>query len=347
MKQPWIASPLFDCCWFLAPSIAPVFLVLLFPSFFGEQAVQLSPVMWVLLVLLVDVAHVYSTVYRTYFKASARKKYATVLRVVPVLVWIVGVVLFALESMWFWRCLAYMAVFHFVRQQYGFLRIYSRGSTVPRWVRLLHTVVIYAVTVLPVAIWHCTGPKNFNWFVEGDFLYYPMPAAVLLCRGLFFVALVAYAASEIYLWLIHHQYAIPRIALVAGTATSWYVGIVLYNGDLAFTMLNVLAHGIPYMALVWVCEKGEVHKSNSRLLSVVFSKYGVVVFVGIITAMGYVEEALWDVWVWHEHREIFSSFSWLQSLYSHQFAAFLVPLLSLPQAVHYVLDGFIWKTDKG
>lgn len=344
MKQQWIRSPLFDSIWFLAPTIVPVLTVVLFPAFFREQATQLSPAMWVVLILLVDVAHVYSTVYRTYCNAKARKQYATLLRVVPLAVWAVGIALFAINPLLFWRCLAYMAVFHFVRQQYGFLRLYSRGSAMPHWIQVLHTASIYAVTLLPIAIWHVTGPKNFNWFVEGDFLYYPMPAFATACTVLFAAVLLAYGASEFYLWRTQRQYAIGRIALVLGTAASWYIGIVVCNGDLAFTMLNVLAHGIPYMALVWVREKSTAHTSNSKAFALVFGNYGVFLFFAVIAAMGYVEEALWDVWIWREHGNIFGVFAWLQPLYHHSLAVVVVPLLSLPQATHYVLDGFIWKS---
>src|SRR5262249_61738873 len=39
--------------------------------------------------------------------------------------------------------------------------------------------------------------------------------------------------------------------LVATTAACWYAGIVAQNSDYAFTVTNVLIHGIPYMALVY------------------------------------------------------------------------------------------------
>jgi hypothetical protein len=44
---------------------------------------------------------------------------------------------------------------------------------------------------------------------------------------------------------------LPRNLVIAGTFLSWYVGIVHFNSDLAFTAINVMSHGIPYMALVW------------------------------------------------------------------------------------------------
>jgi len=59
------------------------------------------------------------------------------------------------------------------------------------------------------------------------------------------------------------------------------------------------------------------------------------------------EEGFWNIWVWHEpeHEGLFALFhenigdlepgsAWL---------GLVVPLLSVPQVTHYIIDGFIWK----
>jgi hypothetical protein len=35
------------------------------------------------------------------------------------------------------------------------------------------------------------------------------------------------------------------------TGLSWRVGIVALDSDLALTMITVIAHGVPYFALIW------------------------------------------------------------------------------------------------
>ncbi|MGZ3476685.1 MAG: hypothetical protein ACXWUG_22920, partial [Polyangiales bacterium] len=52
-----------------------------------------------------------------------------------------------------------------------------------------------------------------------------------------------------------------------------------------------------------------------------------------------IEEGLWDRFVWHDHEHLFGE----GELLSPRALAFLVPLLALPQAVHYALDGVIWR----
>jgi hypothetical protein len=49
--------------------------------------------------------------------------------------------------------------------------------------------------------------------------------------------------------------------------------------------------------------------------------------------------------VWRERGEIFGLFAALPQLMSKEALAIIVPLLSLPQTTHYVLDGFIWKRE--
>ena len=343
MKQAWIRSAAFDSLWILAPGIIPVLLLLIFPDFFAEQSAEISPFFWVMLVLVVDVAHVHSSLYRTYFSPVARKKYSSLFKAVPFICWLVGVVLYTIGPMVFWRCLAYLAVFHFIRQQYGFLRIYARTEKLPRWIMHIHSITIYAVTFIPIAIWHVTGPKNFNWFVEGDFLYLQDPALGFALKIVFFILVCIYLLSEWYVWLRYKQYNVPRFLLVAGTAASWYMGIVLFDGDLSFTALNVISHGIPYMALIWVTERKQAANTPSKFMKLVFSYYGVLLFVGIVILFAYVEEGLWDALVWRERKELFSSFYFLKPLKNIHLLSFIIPVLALPQTVHYVLDGFIWK----
>jgi len=69
-------------------------------------------------------------------------------------------------------------------------------------------------------------------------------------------------------------------------------------------------------------------------------------FVGLLILFAYVEEGLWDGFIWKEHASVFSIFSGLPSISNDTILALTVPLLALPQSTHYVLDGFIWRMRK-
>lgn len=345
-SQPWIYAGWLDGLFILLPPFAALACVLLFPQVFSQYQEKMPTAWWVFLILLVDVSHVYTTIYRTYLDPRAWKEQRALLLLVPLLSWVGGVVLYALGSDLFWRVLAYLAVFHFVRQQYGFLRIYSRRELQGRWGQLTDTLTIYLATIYPLIYWHFTGPRNFNWFVDGDFIYLRGQGIVTAAGIVYALVLSAYIVKEGMRAFEERSINIPKQLLVAGTALSWYFGIVYFNGDLAFTLLNVVSHGIPYMALVWVYGRRRYYRETAprtRLLRNIFSDYGIVLFIGIVALLAYLEEGLWDGLVWREHDSVFAWFNSLPVMAETPVMAVLAPLLALPQLTHYVLDGFIWK----
>jgi hypothetical protein len=119
---------------------------------------------------------------------------------------------------------------------------------------------------------------------------------------------------------------------------SWYLGIVVWNSDLAFTLTNVVAHGVPYFTLVWIRNRQEPH-SRSTKLSWRATLLGIFCFC-LLAAL--LEESLWDRWVWLEHLTLFPFVTYLPSIPDTGWIV-LLPLLALPQVTHYILDGFIWR----
>ena len=77
---------------------------------------------WISAVLLIDVAHVWSTSFRVYFDKEELKRRFWLYLLVPIFGYAVGVALYSEGELTFWRALAIVAVFHFVRQQYGWGR---------------------------------------------------------------------------------------------------------------------------------------------------------------------------------------------------------------------------------
>lgn len=174
---------------------------------------------------------------------------------VPLLALVGGVLLYSASELVFWRVLAYLAVFHFIRQQYGFMRIYARGQSHSRifWERYerpIDAAAIYLATLYPLVYRH-THHHHFQWFVEGDFFEIPYSIFVHYCRWslcpeprfILHEGNLPFQAS----WFLNA----PKNLLLGGTALSWYFGIVYFNGDLTFTLTNVVSHGVPYFALIW------------------------------------------------------------------------------------------------
>jgi hypothetical protein len=348
-QQPWIDSPVADLVFIIAPPFVCLAAIIAWPGIF-QQAVGMSDAWWAVLILLTDVAHVYSTLYRTYWDREAFALHKTKLQLIPLLGFIAGVLLYSFSSALFWRVLAYVAVFHFIRQQYGFVKIYTRKLQLPRWLRIWDTVTIYAATLYPLLYWHCSADRNFNWFVKNDFVLWQAPHWIVSVLGTMYITiLLLYIIKEIWL-LIHTGYFNwPKNAVVIGTVLSWYFGIVYFNGDMAFTLLNVISHGVPYMALIWMYGKKRVKDSSAppgKWMKLAFGPFGWCLFLLVLFLLAYAEEGLWDMAVWKEHKNIFGIFYWIKLQIPDAALALLVPLLALPQITHYIIDGFIWRIKK-
>jgi hypothetical protein len=337
--QPWIRSATFDLAFIVGPALFATAIALVLTGS-GHADAGVSLWNWALLVIGIDVAHVYSTLYRTYLDPVERRALSGWLIATPLLAWIAGVLFYLWSPAAFWSALAYTAVFHFIRQQYGFLMLYARTErALPAWCRYLDRVAIYGATLFPLLYWHTHLPRPFSWFVDGDFI--GLPRWLWSGLGPLYPALFAtWMAKEAWVAIRHGHINVPRIAIVAATAISWYVGIVAASGDLVFTLTNVVAHGIPYMALTWLFARNRDQRLRRRSF---FVARWIPVVLGLLVLLAFVEEGLWDGLVWREHLTLFPGFQWLPQVAGLSALTLLVPLLTVPQLTHYILDGVIWR----
>lgn len=342
--QPWLNSALSDVIFILSPAFFSLLLVFIFPEKF-QNSKDFPLAYWVFLIVFIDVAHVYSTLYRTYFNTENLRKQSALLITIPVLCYIIGVIIYQFNGLWFWRILAYLAVYHFIRQQYGFMRLYSRKEKSNQLITLIDKVAIYTATLYPLIYWHLSSTRNFNWFVDGDFLTFQNDSALKISGFVYILIIAIYVLKELTIIVRERKFNIPRNLIILGTFLSWYFGIVYFNGDMAFTTLNVISHGIPYMALIWFFEKKKLKKVElkTKLMKLCFGNFGLFYFIIILIAFAYLEEGLWDGFIWKEHQSVFKPFSSLPKVTGSELLSLIVPLLALPQATHYVLDGFIWR----
>ncbi len=300
---------------------------------------------WISAVLLVDVAHVWSTIFVTYWDPFERRRRSWLYSVTPVAAYLAACGLYQLGDAVFWRTIAYLAAFHFVRQQFGWLMMYrGRAGQRDQLGRWLDGALIYASMLYPLIVWHTTLPRNFWWMRERDFAA-GLPAVVADVALLVYVALAfAYVGRAVRDAVTGTAITWGKHLLVITTAACWYLGIIGSNSDYAFTVTNIFIHGIPYMVLVFIYARRVTVPAldrgvTARLLAK--PSYALLLFVTTLWAIAYAEELLWDHAAWHEHAALFGG-STEQGLLA-QMAPWLVPLLVTPQLVHYILDGFLWR----
>ncbi|MEZ4237073.1 MAG: hypothetical protein R3F59_13150 [Myxococcota bacterium] len=327
----WLVSRRFDLAFVLGPTLLAGALALAIPA-----GTPLPAWGWALLVLGVDVAHVWSSLYRTYLDGDELRRRPVLYAATPAVA-LTGCLGLALAAPGrFWTVLAYLAAFHFVRQAVGIGVLYRARSGRPTrgLAARIDRLALYAVTVGPLWWWHTALPLPFAWFVDGDFLG-PLPAWT---NGP-----VAAVAALVVGWHVvnrlRERSPAPGADLwLAGTALVWVGGIVVSRSDAAFTVSNVVAHGVPYFALVWwtasrrwaLAGRGALHPAAFRPLAAPLLLGGLVV-------LAFAEEGLWDALVWHDRPWLFGD--WAPS----PFATVAVGILAVPQVTHYLLDGFVWK----
>ena len=330
---PWLFDASTDL-WMFLGSAAVALLLLAAGQRFQWLSGDTPDWLWIAAVLLIDVAHVYATGFRVYFVPEERQRRSWLYLLTPFLAFVIGAAVHSEDARLFWRLLAYLAVFHFVRQQYGWVALYrakaGEKTRVGRWV---DTAAIYLATLYPLACWHAALPRQFHWFLEGDFVPLPMMIAEVM-QPCYWLALSSYAIRSAWRTIMLHEYNPGKDLVVATTAICWYVGIVSTNSDYAFTVTNVIIHGVPYLVLVYRMQPAK--PATDTLVP--RRRFGIAAFLATVWGLAFLEEFLWDNGVWQERSWLFGSIAGLNKL-----EWILVPLLAVPQLTHYILDGFIWK----
>lgn len=338
--SPWLFGARIDLSIFGGTAAIALLLALLGPYYHGAAEPEWS---WIVGVLLVDVAHVWSTAFVVYLDPAEWRRRPLLYSGVPLALFLGGVALYAAAGPgMFWRVVAYLAVFHFIRQQYGWVMMYrARNGERDQLGRWLDGATVYAATLYPVIHWHAHLPREFWWMKPRDFIG-GLPAWTAEVAGWIYLALLAaYVARA----LVQRPVSWGKHLVVATTAACWYVGIVATNSDYTFTVTNVFIHGIPYLALVYVYARNAARERESaggttaQLLGPAGSRgRGVIVFLATLWLVAYVEELIWDRTIWHDREWLFGD-----GIDVGGAAVVLVPLLAMPQLAHYVLDAFLWR----
>ncbi len=339
----WLWSAPLDALAFLVPvGLALVVIFLVQGGAIGSE--QPAPlVVWLLAVVGVDVAHVWSTLLRTYADSSELRRHPQRYLLTPVGSFLVALALHSYSAMLFWRALAYLAVVHFIRQQAGWMAIHrARATDRTRLSKLLDELVIYLSAGVPLLAWHVRPELPFHWFVEGDFILLPSLAQLLpLAYGALLVAWVLFLGRVLWGWRRTGVLPLGKVLVASMTLASWLGGIVLFRSDLAFTLLNVLPHGIPYMMLLWFygCELA-ASPEGARTAAGVVVRHGALLALAALWGIALWEEMSWDITYWHDHEALWP---WGTGVRWERISSLLVALLATPQLTHYVLDAVLWR----
>jgi hypothetical protein len=335
---PWLWGARVDLSVFVGSALGALLLSL------GARAAGLSVLpewAWVVLVLGVDVAHVHATWFRTYLDREELARHPLRYALLPLVVYAAAWGAYRAGPLLFWRILAYLAVFHFIRQQVGWVALYrKKAGTGSRLDRAIDESAIWAATLYPLFEWHLQlSQKGFSWFVPGDFVAtLPLASFAGLAHALWVTSLSLFFARELWRAGFTRRLALGKVLIVATTAATWYLGIVRNEGDFVFTALNVIPHGVPYVWLLFMYTRERSRRAPGWAPGQVVAG-GFATFVAVLVGCAFFEQFAWDRWAEHDHAWLFGDSAPL----SARLLGWLVPLLAMPQAMHYVLDGLLWR----
>ncbi len=339
--EPWLWSARRDLWLFGGSTLAALSLVALGHGL-GFAGGPLPEWAFLVFVLGIDVAHVYATLFRTYLDRAELRARPARYALTPLFSYIAGVCAFSAGAMVFWRCLAYLALFHFVRQEIGWLRVQRAKASSSRFDARLDELALYAGALYPVWRWHAElAQRRFSWFVPGDFWALPASPSWLtnLVQGAWLLLLSGFVLRQLWLYFVRSVVRPLPCLIVGKTALVWYVGIVLCNSDFDFTVTNVVVHGVPYFALLRGYA-GEQGRAVPRSIGARVAGAGSAPFFALLVGLAALEEGLWDRLVNHDHVWLFGDGPELGA----QVLRWVVPLLAVPQLSHYILDARLWRS---
>lgn len=327
---------------------APVDVALVAIPFLLAPALALVPQdpgavtpLWAFLLLVVgfDVAHVWATLYISYLdpEVRARRKLALLLPI-P-LAFGITYRLHAYDPAVFWTLLAYFAIYHFAAQHYGFVALYEHRAGEGRLLdRRLDKWTTWVGALGPVVWWHAaSAERGFDWFGHGEqFLLAIDPSFKLDVYVVMALTAVVYALRQgVLAWRGRFNWG-KNLWMLAIWA-SWSIGVTITEHPLVSLAVINLLHGIPFLALVWHrCRQDLPRKTGA----VAWFTQRAWAFFGLIVVLALLEEGLWDGLLWGNYLSLDDG-----PRLSTRGQSLAVAFLAVPQIVHYVLDGFLWKTD--
>lgn len=357
-KKWTLYSPIFDSFFFFSPFVATYIFVkiceLYFPAIIYPEN---SPVWFFVFAIVFDVGHVWWTLYRGYLQNHIFSKHWRLLIGVPIFSVITLAILTSIKVPWYdpfyvpLAFLAYIAVFHFIKQQVWFVLLYGKMDenldTMEYISRKIDTIITWVVTGFPFLYWIMHYETvSLTWFTPWEYIFLssivPKTELIWIIYVIWCILYIIFQILLIFRWVQPNPL---KYLYIIGTAYIWYNGMVTYNSIIIFWFGNILLHGLNYYGIII---GSTYHNSNYGKLIQSIKKSWILYFSMIIICslilFGYIEEFFWNQFIWREKTIIFSDFFY-NIWYNQSILILIVSILGSIQLTHYILDRYIWRWD--
>lgn len=349
-SQPWIHSWYADSiCFFLIPLVFILLAVLMLPPFNMIVPGKFSYI--ILAVLLIDWGHIFAQYHRIYSNPLEDKKLKWVypisyLLCIPVIAALVHYSNAGIID----TLLVYFVIYHFIKQQFGFIKIYSKTDG-PKSQResVTETVLFYSSMAAPVLLWHVKGiGYEFKWtmlFWKSPFLEY----LVWPVFAVYLTSLCLYIHDEYKRTQRNGMFNIPKNLALLTAMIGWGGVSVLTHAPMLIMFTVVLTHDLSYFFYVWMIGRRD-HKTIKQKVHWFswWSIPGFIAYFVFLIVLGDVimtvhlestQDPNWNYVIWGQ---IFNGIGVQKGwLLSFGWAIFFAT-----QAHHYYIDRYLWKKEK-
>lgn len=264
----------------------------------------------------VDDGHVFTTLFRTYFKTKTYKNYLYL--IYPIVLWggLSGLIYF--DYMLALYLLVYMELFHYVRQNQGFMKIYAKKEKTSATLTNIFLIIISSLSLIGL---HLNPSTNILFGSAADrYFLINNPPIFYWVNILVITAFCFWLVFEMFLFYKRENGLFKF--LFALNINLLYIYCCFYaTSSLTFLFPLILSHGVPYMALIY---KAEGRLTNRNPLMSAF----------LIALTAIVGASLFDFSI---------DFKLLSSQYKLQ-TALLGGFLYTPFLFHYITDGWLWTS---
>ncbi len=275
-----------------------------------EPQQRVTPMLVFIGALIVDGAHVYSTLFVTYFDSNIKSKIKLHLILAPLLTILICYLLYIYEfKALLLSLVGSFALFHFIRQEAGWMKLAGRLD--PKQPQILNKVDLftsYIFTITPVLYLISERNRGF-WLSRGDLpiipnLYWDTGKYIMLFTGL------VWLGFNIRHWRKTKLINGSKLLIILSNLAAWFFALTYLAGSWLGLLLIILPHGVPYFFLV---AKEHNKKSPNKLTIYPFLYLLCVLLYFFETRVGGLKNPI------------------------------LTSIAIMPQIVHYYLDGIIWK----
>lgn len=148
--------------------------------------------------------------------------------------------------------LIYFVVYHFIKQNYGYIRVYSKtDGPKQKYEMWLETLLIYLSMALPVLYWHLSFPYDLFTWVKFFPKWGPINLFLTPLLILYILCWVSYLVMEVRRSLRNNQINIPKNLSILSAAVGWGAITLLSESPMLVYFTVVLAHDLSYTTFVW------------------------------------------------------------------------------------------------